>query len=323
MNTNNSPASNIEIGLSATLLLIILLSFCLDTYAQDPVLPPNNFGLANIYDGVAGKPGFVYQNSTQVYETRNIYNDKGVKVPTDLKINSVLTMNQLIYLTPVKWLGGNLAFTVLIPIVKISATNESGPAPLANPGVSGDIIQGTAIQWSDRKLFGKPFFHRMELDVNIPVGSYSDKYAFNPSSHLWALSAYHAFTLIPSSKTSISMRNQFNYNFRVIGEKYRLGAYYNGNYSVEYAISPQFRIEAATFLLLQLGQDTYDGDKDYYQNNFGLSTTEQHVLGYGPGVAYLGPDGLLIEGKILWESWAQNTSAGIRPTLRVAIPLTR
>ncbi len=59
-------------------------------YSQDPVLPPSNLGLINIYDGVAGKPGFVYQGYAQLYGTNRIYNAKGDNTGSSLKVNSLL-----------------------------------------------------------------------------------------------------------------------------------------------------------------------------------------------------------------------------------------
>src|SRR5258706_10317679 len=135
-----------------TLYAVITLISNSYMYAQDPVLPPSNLGLVNIYDGVAGKPGFVYQGYAQLYQTNRIYNADGNNTGSFPKVNSLLSLHQLIYLTPAKVLGGNLGFTVLVPIVKITTTNTLGPAPSVNPGVLGDIVPRTAIQWNDKKL---------------------------------------------------------------------------------------------------------------------------------------------------------------------------
>ncbi|RYY38033.1 MAG: hypothetical protein EOP46_00390 [Sphingobacteriaceae bacterium] len=40
-------------------ILIALLVNIDYAFAQDPVLPPTNLGLSNVYDGFAGKPGWV------------------------------------------------------------------------------------------------------------------------------------------------------------------------------------------------------------------------------------------------------------------------
>lgn len=291
--------------------------------AQDPALPPTNLGLANVFDGIAGKPGFIYQGYVQAFQTKGVYDQHGKKSPGDLKINSLVTLHQLIYLSPVKVLNGNLGFTVIVPVAQVVASNTSGGAPSTNPKVWGDVITGTAVQWSDKKLFGKPFSHRMELDVSLPAGAYSSAYAINPSAHLYTFGLYHAFTLMLNKKVSISSRNQINYNTHVIGTKQQPGSFYNGNYAADYSILPGLKVELAGYFLYQLNQDRYDGSSKYYATQYGIYNTKERVLGYGPGLAYFFPHGGLMELKCFFETAARNRASGYRPTLRVAIPLTK
>jgi hypothetical protein len=306
-----------------SLLSVLLLALTVDVFAQDPVLPATNLGLSNVYDGVAGKPGFAFQGFDQAFQTRAFYNQAGKRSPSDLKINSILIMSQMLYISPVKVLGGNLGFTVLVPIVQINSSGVSGQAPTTNPGVIGDPLAGVAVQWSNRKLFGKPFSNRLEFDVSIPVGNYDSRYNVNPSAHLWNYEAYYAFTIMLNSKISVSSRNQLNYNAQIIGTEDKPGAFYNGSYSVDYSILPAFKVEAVAYFLQQFNQDTHSGDNHYYQDQFGIYNTKERVLGIGPGVAYFTPGGVLFEAKAFFETAAQNRFAGARPTLRIVVPLTK
>lgn len=288
--------------------------------AQDPVLPATNLGTSNVFDGFAGKPGFVYQGYAQLFQTQKLTGDRGQNMHSDLKINSLVQLNQFIYLTPLKVLGGNLSFTVLVPVVQLSASNSSGPSPSVNTGVLGDITQGTAVQWSGKKLFGKPFSHRAELAVTLPLGSYDDSYNINASAHAYTFSTYHTFTLMFSDKFSISSRNQFNYNTRIMGQLAKAGAFYNGNYTADYAVMPGLRVAAVGYFLSQLNQDTYDGSSSYYQQQ-GISDTREKVFGYGAGLAYFAKSGTLIELKTFLETASKNRAQGYRPTLRILVPL--
>lgn len=308
------------LSVKTALLKMVLLPLNIICYGQDPVLPPTNLGLTNIYDGFAGKPGFVYVNYTQAYGTHQINDASGNDLHTDLKINSLLSLHQIIYLTSVKLLGGNLGFTVVVPIVNINATSESQQSPNVNPSMIGDILQGTSIQWSGKKLFGKAFSHRVEFDISFPTGSYHQKYAINPSSHLYNFGVYHAFTLFLTDKVTVSSRNQFNYNSKILGKLDKPGAFYNGNYAVEFEVIKNLHLQAAAYYLSQLNEDSYDGDPNYYKTHYQIVNTKQSVLGYGPGVAYFGKGGLLIEGKMFFETGARNTTQGIRPTLHIVIP---
>ena len=293
------------------------------TFAQDPALPPANLGLANVFDGIAGKPGFLYQGYVQVFQTRAIYDQHGNKAATALKVNSVVTLHQLIYLSKARVFNGNPGFTVILPIAQVNASNVPGAAPSANPKAWGDPILGMAVQWSDKELLGKTFSHRAELDVSLPLGAYKTVYAINPSAHLFSFGLYHTFTWIMNQKFSISSRNQINYNTHIIGTKAQPGSFYNGNLSVDYSMLPSFRIEVATYLLTQFNQDRFDGHSDYYATQFGIGNTKERVWGYGTGLAYFFPRGGLIEVKGFWETMVQNRPGGLRPTLRVAVPLSK
>lgn len=291
-------------------------------FAQDPVLPPTNLGMANVYDGVAGKPGWVYQSYAQVFSTKNLRDSYGNALAPGLEINSLLSMHQLIYLSKVKVFGGNLAFTVLVPLIKLSATDPGGHTPSVNPGVMGDLTQGTAVQWSDRKLFGKPFFHRAEFDITVPLGSHESNYIINASSHMFTFAAYHAFTIMLTKEISVSARNQFNYNSRIIGEKAKAGAFYNGNYSIDYSLLPNLKVEAVGYYLKQFANDSFAGNTDYYTTEYGIGNTREQVFGYGPGLAFFTNGGVLMEAKVFFEAGAKNRVEGTRGILRIAIPLT-
>ncbi len=306
------------------LQVVLAIAITVTAHAQDPVLPPTNLGLASVYDGLAAKaPVLVFQGFVQAFQTRAYYDAGGNKTPSDLKLNSVLVMNQFLYLSTVKVLGGNLGFTVLVPIVQISASSVTGAAPTTNPGVIGDPIGGTAIQWTDKKLFGKSFSHRLEFDVSVPLGNFDSRYNINPSAHLWSYELYHAFTIFLDKKISISSRNEFNYNTRIMGSGAEPGAYYNGSYSIDYSIWPSIKIEAVAYYLKQFVQDSYDGNHHYFQDRYGISDTKERVLGYGPGLVYFSPIGVLLEGKVFFEADGQNRFVGTRTSLRLAVPLTK
>lgn len=226
------------------MLLIICISNS-DVHAQDPALPPTNLGLANVFDGLAGKPGFVYQGYAQIFHTRKMTGDRGEDLYSGLKVNSLLQMHQFIFLSKVKLISGNVGFTVLVPVVQISAVND-GQAPKVNPEVLGGVIVGSAIQWSDKLLFDKSFSHRLELDVSFPVGNFDRKYDINPSAHAYTFGLYHALTFMLTKLSSLNVRNQLNYNGQIIGSEQKAGVYYNGNYSIDFAVRSNLRIPLDT-----------------------------------------------------------------------------
>jgi hypothetical protein len=94
--------------------------------------------------------------------------------------------------------------------------------------------------------------------------------------------------------------------------------FYNLNYSLERTIYKALRIEIAGYFLEQLEEDSFSGNHDYYNEQFGISNTKERMLAIGPGISYVTPTGLFIEAKVFFE-----TFEGTRPTLRLAYRLTK
>lgn len=307
------------------LCLLIIFSCCFVNISigQDPVLPATNLGFSNIGDGFVPGPGVYFINYTQIFESRRFKDGVGRNVGTEFKIGSLLNLTQLIYVTKTKFAGGNLGFTTIIPIVKISATSSSGLPPSVNPHVIGDIIPGAVIQWMDKKFIGKPLFHRVELSTALPVGSYNKRYAINPSAHLYTFSFYHAFSYYLNKDLSLSMRNTINYNTEILRTETRPGSFFTSNFSVEQTIYKSLRFEIVGYYLTQLENDSYAGNHSYYQEKYGIKNTKERVIGLGPGIGYLTSTGLLLEGKVFFEALAKNRFEGVRPTLRVVYKLNK
>jgi len=303
------------------LIVMLFLGDLTKVFAQDPILPATNLGLTNMLDGVAPPPGIYYQNYTQNYRADGFSDYKGQKVPGDLTVNYLLSLHQFIYLTNVPVFQGNLELTVMLPLVKLSATGNTYKLPAVNTAVAGDITLGGGIQWSDKKLFQKGFWSRAEIDLTLPSGSWKRKFEINPSAKVYTLSSYYAFTFFLSKKISVSSRNQINYNFEKDVDNGRAGAFYNVNYSVEYTILKRLRAEVAGYYLKQLFQDSFKGNSKYYQQIMGVADTREQIFAVGPGLSYQTSHGVFLEAKVFFETAAQNRFEGLKPSLRIAIPL--
>lgn len=303
------------------LVMVLFLRNFIGVFAQHPVLPATNLGLTNMLDGAAPAPGFYYQNYTQIYKANGFYRSNGKKSSGDLKVNYLLSLHQFIYLSRIPVLHGNLEFSVMLPLVKLSASGTAEKLPCVNPGVLGDITMGGGIQWSDKKLFNKGFWSRAEIDLTVPSGSAKKEFNINPSAQLYTLSAYYAFTMFLNKKISVSSRNIINYNFNKSGANDRPGAFYNVNYAAEYTLVKTLRAEVAGYYLKQLRQDSFKGNSHYYQENMGVADTREQIFALGPGLSYQTSSGVFLEAKVFFETDAKNRFEGVKPTFRIGIPL--
>ncbi|HXB09242.1 MAG TPA: transporter [Puia sp.] len=297
---------------------LLFLTVAENTTAQAPRLPATNLGLANIGDGITPGPGIYYVDFTQDFQGTAWKDGLGHNIPTHLRVNSFVTVHQFIYVSRVKVFSGYLAYTALIPIARISATDNSAPPPTVNPNVLGDIILGPAIVWQNKRFLGMPLFHRAEVDLIIPTGSYKSRYEINPGAHLYTLSVHYTYTWYLTKDFSVSMRNHLDYNTKILGTEAKPGMFYHLNYSFEQTIYKNFRAEVCGYYLSQVQQDSYNGNYHYYQEKYGIPDTRERVFAYGPGFSFLANKRLLIEGKAFVETAVKNREKGVRSALQLA-----
>jgi hypothetical protein len=288
----------------------------LPVFGQVPHLPATNLGLTNLQDGVVPAAGWYYLQYIQAYQPKQVNDGQGKAVTSPILVSSLTSLQQVVYISKNKVLDGNIGFTAIVPIVKLSANTTQ--AISSNPNPLGDIIAGPLIQWSDRRLFGLKYDHRFELDLGIPTGARQTAYDINPGAHLWRIFPHYTFTISATDRLSFSMRHHLNYYFREIGTTERLGMTYNFNYSAEYALKKSIFIECAGYFLKQLEQDSYSGDHSYFQRQYGIADTRESVLGLGPGIGFITRSGLFLELKGMQELSAVNRSQGFRTTLALS-----
>ena len=75
---------------------------------------PGQFGLNA---GILPSPGFTYQNMEINYDTSTFNDTKGNAVPGKANLNIWVVENWLIYVTNAKFLGGKLAFAIIVPTI--------------------------------------------------------------------------------------------------------------------------------------------------------------------------------------------------------------
>ena len=303
-------------------LIVVSILLSLQAKAQDPKLPATNLGLSNLQDGVPPGTGWYFQQYIQNYQAITNHGPMGQDNGGE-RISSLLSMSQLIFISKSKLIGGNPGFSLLVPVVRLSAEGTSLTPLSINPNPLGDIIAGPFIQWFNKRIFNMRFSHRLEIDLVSPVGAYQNSYTVNPGSHLFSITPHYTFTVFPAERLSLSMRHYFNYYLNEIGTDIKPGISYNFNYSFEYRIISSLRVEIAGYYLKQLQQDSKSGNTHYFQNEFGISDTREQVFAYGPGLGYVTPSGLFIELKGMKETAAVNRSQGFRTTIALSYKLDK
>jgi hypothetical protein len=100
---------------------------------------------------------------------------------------------------------------LLLPLV--DAELDASFAPESHDQGVGDLIVSPfLLQWNDRKLFGKPFFQRLDLQMVFPTGKYNASRALNIGNNVVSVNPDYAFTIFPSRKLEVSARLHYLWN---------------------------------------------------------------------------------------------------------------
>jgi len=301
--------------------------------------PFYNLGLTNCLDGAIPGPGLYMIAYTQYYGAQDF--DVNNKMPEPVKsiledtdINYLAGVMQLAYITKQQVLGGFLGWNLLIPFVDISAKGpingfiQSLPVPgdhIENNGGLGDIITGPVIQWVGKSLLGKPYFHRIELDVIVPSGRYSDEYLINPGANIVTFNPYYSFTWMPISNFETSFRIHYAWNSRnssPYGILYgpdaslRPGQNIHFNYALEYHLQKQFWMGLAGYCMWQIEEDSLRNSALPPLMQDALVQEEQTV-GIGPLLTLQPIPNLLMSLATAFEVGVKNRPEGIKGTFKI------
>ncbi|MEO9804239.1 MAG: transporter [Reichenbachiella sp.] len=308
--------------------ILTFLSLCLvlglQANAQNLAQPPGNFGLTTVLDGSPPGPGIFFMEYLSHY-SGSLRDPDGNEVKpntTDaIDISSTLLLNQFVWISNKQILGGNFLANVVVPIVII---DSKSPYDLVGKNGLGDITIGPGIQWFNKKLFGIPYFHRVELDFIIPIGSHDfggGATPINAGSKFFTFQPYYSQTLMFSPALSVSLRHHLSFNGKyteVPNLDLRVGNFYHLNYSVDHIIG-KGRFQPGTSGETRLGVQGYFGTQlnDDTANDVDIPDSKESVFAIGPQIHHLTKKGLMLEFKVAFETVAKNRPKGIRSTFRI------
>ena len=153
-----------RLRLSSPILLFVVLTAALPLGAQQKgQYMPGQFGLNA---GVLPSPGFTNQNMEINYDTSTLNDSKGNALPVKPSLNLWVIENWVIYVTNAKFLGGKLAFAIIVPTI-------------ANRSLTLEQVNFSGTTWGLADTWVQPQPHLKRADIEVgdafvtPTGRYS------------------------------------------------------------------------------------------------------------------------------------------------------
>ncbi len=178
----------------------------------------------------------------------------------------------------------------------------------------GDIAWSVLVfQAPDLSLLGRPFLHRLDVDVIAPTGQYDRNALASAGSHVWSVNPYYAFTWLFSERLETSFRVHYLWNSvndapgpGYLAANIQPGQAIHLNGALSFGATRALRAGVAGYVLQQITDSRTDGHA--------VSGSRERVAALGPGfLATAG--GAQIFADAYWEFAVENRPAGARLAL--------
>jgi len=256
--------------------------------------------------GAMPPPGLYAQVFASHYRADSLRDNRGDKVPVDFSVTADSVSPRLIWVTDQKVLGGALAFHSIMPLVdmKIDLNSQS-----QNKRGLGDMFFGSALGFhhSDK------LHSLVALDVIAPTGEYDRNDLTNIGRNYWVVEPVVAASYIDPTGLNADIKMMYDFNMENRATNYRSGQEFHFDYSVGWAVSPNWVVGVGGYFYRQTTDDRVDGEQ--------LSDNKGRAFAIGPSIKYDSGKGWFLSAKWQQESNVRNRAEGDAYWLKLVFPI--
>lgn len=299
-------------------------TFCQNALSYD--LPPVNLGFTSFVDGApppAG-PGFYFTQYVQYYSANKLEDG-----PPGHKVDALVGATQFFYQSDSPAIfGAKWGLDTILFYADFDVKPSNSPYLQKNSSGIGDLLVGPYLQWDPIMGENGPvFMQRVEFQMMIPIGRYSNQYELNPGSNVFSFDPYWAATLFLKPRWTMSWRLHYLWNAKNDDPSIRTrgaiqfarpdlavnnvhaGQAVHLNFTSAYEVIPNhFRLGVNGYYLKQTTDTKVDGQK--------VSGRREEVFAIGPGAIWHFSAATHLYFNIYFETSAENRPKGDRLNLR-------
>ncbi|MFD1243769.1 SphA family protein [Paralysiella testudinis] len=264
-------------------------------------------GVENFMAGALPPPGvygMLYGNHYRAGRLNNADGDNA-HVP-DFRLRANVLAPRLIWVTPQKVLGGDLALHAIVPLVDLNV--RAAGQSQHKTGI-GDITVGAALGYHHSEKL-----HSIAaLDVYLPTGAYDKKDLANIGHNHSAIEPVYAISYIQPKGLNADAKFGYIINQRNKDTDYRSGDELHADYSVGWAFGNGWTAGAGGYWMQQTSADQQNGER--------LPNSKGSAFALGPSVKYDSGKGWFVTAKWQKEWQAKNRPQGNAVWVKAVMPL--
>lgn len=233
-------------------------------------------GAEGVMAGALPPPGLYYLNYLTHYSANRLNDKDGNKLPVDFHVNATANVFRLIYMTDKTFLGGNLGFYGIVPMVSLGGTLSPAPGvslARTKSGIGDVSFSPLLVAWH-----GKNWHAASGLDITAPTGGFDKDEAFNIGRNYWTFQPIVAGTVLTDEGLEVSAKVMLDFNTENKATHYRSGQELHVDYAAAYHTGP-WTFAGQGYAYKQITKDRADGAAANDGN-------KGQVLAVGPAVKY-------------------------------------
>ena len=290
-----------------TLPTLTLLALAAQAYATEGGAAIYPHGVEGYMAGALPPPGVYGMVYGQHYHASrlNDHNGHNLNVP-NFSLTANVVAPRLIWVTPKKVLGGDLALHTIVPLVNLDV--EAGNRSQSKTGL-GDITVGAALGYhhSDK-------LHSIAaLDVYLPTGRYDKNDLANIGTNHYAVEPVYAVSYVQPKGFVADAKMGYIFNQRNKDTDYTSGDELHADYSAGWAFGNGWTAGIGGYALQQTTNDKQNGEK--------IANSKARAFAIGPSVKYDSGKGWFASLKWQKEIVAENRPEGNAVWLKAVFPL--
>ena len=304
-------------GLTVAFTSIALLVSATHTRAAESGVGFYLLGSRGPAAGVVPPPGTYLQNDLYFYSgsaEASLNIPTGGQIVAGLEADAVVNLVSLLWSTPTEFLGGNLAYSVTLPIGYQDVEASLSPGPLSvsrNVFTFGDPVIGAQVGWHSGNLH-----YTAATLINVPIGDYDENSIANVSFNRWGADLTFAVSYIdPDTGWDFSAAVGTTFNGENKDTNYKTGDEFHFEWAVSKSLSPAFSVGVIGYHYKQLTGDSGSGAV--------LGSFKGEVTAVGLTAAYnfsIAQRPVSLRAKYLNEFDARNRLEGDALFLTLALP---
>lgn len=265
-------------------------------------------------------PSLYYIHYTNYYKANDFKDNSGDDVDEGPEVTTFANTSRLLWITPLKILGGTYATHIFVPIVYTDSDFDGAQEDSSQDkfGLGNIIFTPFLLGWHRQNFH----FWINIADIFVPTNTdYDNDDAVNLGNDFWTFEPIFAFSYLPG-KFEITAKFMYDISTKdrdhvvsadeaqklgrpgLAGEERtrRAGQEFHFDYVLGYHPNEAWELGAVGYFYQQVTDDQISGTD--------VNNRRGRVLGLGPGVKYNFNDLSLI-GKVYFETLAENRNQGI------------